>query len=126
MHVTLRTPNFATSAQVQTSQFSDLAKGGFMVIVNDRPDRESDDQPLSSKLAGEAKRQGLGYAYIPIVPLVIAGLLVGFGTRLGNGCTSGHGVCGVARFSPRSLAATATFMCAGFMLVAIMRYMVEG
>jgi len=68
MHVTLRTPNFATSAQVQTSQFSDLAKGGFMVIVNDRPDRESDDQPLSSELAGEAKRQGLGYAYIPIVP----------------------------------------------------------
>jgi len=63
-------------------------------------------------------------ASIPL--LVIAGLLVGFGTRLGNGCTSGHGVCGVARFSPRSLAATATFMCAGFMLVAIMRYMVEG
>lgn len=42
--------------------------------------------------------------------LLVAGLLVGFGTRLGNGCTSGHGVCGVARLSPRSIAATALFL----------------
>lgn len=47
----------------------------------------------------------------PVV--VIAGLLVGFGTRLGSGCTSGHGVCGLARFSPRSLVAVATFMLTG-------------
>lgn len=53
--------------------------------------------------------------------LVIAGLLVGFGTRLGSGCTSGHGVCGVSRLSPRSLAATATFMGAGVATVAMMR-----
>lgn len=58
--------------------------------------------------------------------LIIGGLMVGFGTRMGNGCTSGHGVCGVARLSPRSLAATASFMLAGFVLVGIMRHMVGG
>src|SRR5262249_17727750 len=47
--------------------------------------------------------------------LAVAGLLVGFGTRLGNGCTSGHGICGLSRLSPRSLVATLTFMFAGFM-----------
>jgi len=61
------------------------------------------------------------------VPLLLfGGLLVGFGTRLGNGCTSGHGVCGMARLSPRSLAATVTFMYAGFMLVAVSRHMIGG
>ena len=45
--------------------------------------------------------------------LIIAGLLVGFGTRLGNGCTSGHGVCGIGRFSPRSIIATLAFLFAG-------------
>jgi uncharacterized protein len=54
--------------------------------------------------------------------LVAAGLLVGFGTRLGNGCTSGHGVCGVARLSPRSLAATATFMICGVATVFVARH----
>ena len=53
--------------------------------------------------------------------LVGAGLLVGFGTRLANGCTSGHGVCGLARLSPRSLVATLTFMGAGFITVFILR-----
>ncbi len=57
------------------------------------------------------------------VPLLIAaGLLVGFGTRLGNGCTSGHGVCGMARLSPRSIAATLTFMAAGFVTVFAVRH----
>jgi uncharacterized membrane protein YedE/YeeE len=46
--------------------------------------------------------------------IVVAGLLVGFGTRLGKGCTSGHGICGLSRFSYRSLVATMTFMGAGF------------
>jgi uncharacterized membrane protein YedE/YeeE len=55
-----------------------------------------------------------------IVTLIIGGLLVGFGTRLGSGCTSGHGVCGVSRLSPRSLIATATFMFMGFATVAVM------
>lgn len=56
-----------------------------------------------------------------VVVLVIGGLLVGFGTRLGSGCTSGHGVCGLSRLSPRSMAATALFMAAGFATVAAMR-----
>ena len=51
--------------------------------------------------------------------LAIAGLLVGFGTTLGNGCTSGHGVCGLARFSPRSLVAVMTFIGTGVLAVAI-------
>ncbi len=53
--------------------------------------------------------------------LVTGGLLVGFGTRLGSGCTSGHGVCGLSRLSPRSMLATAIFMGAGFVTVAAMR-----
>lgn len=57
----------------------------------------------------------------PVI-LVVAGLLVGFGTRLANGCTSGHGVCGLARLSPRSLAATGTFMAAGFLTVFLIRH----
>jgi uncharacterized protein len=51
--------------------------------------------------------------------LVAAGLIVGFGTRLGSGCTSGHGVCGMSRLSKRSIAATLTFMVAGFVTVAV-------
>ena len=59
------------------------------------------------------------------VPLLLAGgLLVGFGTRLGNGCTSGHGVCGLARLSPRSIAATATFMAAGVATLFVLRHVV--
>lgn len=54
--------------------------------------------------------------------LVIAGLLVGAGTRYGAGCTSGHGVCGISRKSPRSLVATAVFMFAGFVTVYIVRH----
>jgi uncharacterized membrane protein YedE/YeeE len=52
--------------------------------------------------------------------LAVGGLLVGFGTRLGGGCTSGHGVCGLARFSPRSLIAVITFLAAGILTVAAM------
>jgi uncharacterized protein len=55
--------------------------------------------------------------------LVAAGLLVGFGTRLGSGCTSGHGVCGVARLSTRSLVATALFMASGFATVFVVRHL---
>jgi uncharacterized membrane protein YedE/YeeE len=54
--------------------------------------------------------------------LLIAGLLVGYGTRLGNGCTSGHGVCGLARFSPRSAAATATFMATAAVTLYLVRH----
>jgi uncharacterized membrane protein YedE/YeeE len=54
--------------------------------------------------------------------LVAAGLLVGLGTRYGSGCTSGHGVCGLSRFSSRSLVATLTFMAAGFNTVFLLRH----
>lgn len=53
--------------------------------------------------------------------LIVAGLIVGFGTRLGSGCTSGHGVCGLSRLSRRSIVATALFMGSGFATVALMR-----
>ena len=56
-----------------------------------------------------------------ILLYVLAGLLVGFGTRLGSGCTSGHGVCGLARLSPRSFVAVATFLAAGIATVLVMR-----
>ena len=78
---------------------------------------------------------GAGAAYLWLVPgaysprqgfspllLVIAGLLVGFGTRMGNGCTSGHGVCGLGRLSMRSFAAVLTFMAAAIVTTYIVRH----
>ena len=58
--------------------------------------------------------------------LVIGGLLVGFGTQLGSGCTSGHGVCGIARFSKRSLVATVTFMATAVLTVFLVRHLFGG
>lgn len=58
--------------------------------------------------------------------IIVAGLLVGFGTRLSGGCTSGHGVCGIARLSTRSLAATAIFMAAAAAVVATSRHLLGG
>ncbi len=55
--------------------------------------------------------------------LIVAGLLVGVGTRYGSGCTSGHGVCGLSRLSPRSLVATGAFMAAGFVTVFVVRHL---
>lgn len=57
-----------------------------------------------------------------MMTMVLGGLFVGFGTRLGSGCTSGHGVCGMARLSPRSIAATLVFMLCGFATVFLMRH----
>ncbi len=74
----------------------------------------------------------LGWATAPSAPPAnlllagIAGLLVGFGTRLGSGCTSGHGICGLARLSPRSLAATLVFMAAGMASVFVVRHLIGG
>ena len=63
---------------------------------------------------------GMGEGQFPGWPLLLAaGVLVGFGTRLGSGCTSGHGVCGMSRFSARSIVATITFILAGVATVAI-------
>lgn len=58
--------------------------------------------------------------------LIVAGLLVGFGTRLGNGCTSGHGVCGVARRAPRSIVATLTFLFSAMLTVFLTRHIFHG
>lgn len=60
------------------------------------------------------------------IALAAAGILVGFGTRLGNGCTSGHGVCGISRLSVRSIAATVTFIVVGVATVTLVRVMTGG
>jgi uncharacterized membrane protein YedE/YeeE len=56
------------------------------------------------------------------IAIIIAGVLVGFGANYGSGCTSGHGVCGLSRLSPRSLVATISFMSAGFLMVFVIRH----
>ncbi len=63
---------------------------------------------------------GIEARFTGFVPILIAGLLVGIGTRIGSGCTSGHGVCGLSRLSQRSIVATLTFMATGIATVAVM------
>lgn len=75
--------------------------------------------PLAIMLTGETVSQTVPQS---LVGMVIAGLLVGVGTSLGSGCTSGHGVCGLARLSRRSMVAVATFMAAGFITVFVLRH----
>jgi uncharacterized membrane protein YedE/YeeE len=60
------------------------------------------------------------------VIIIAAGLLVGFGSRLGGGCTSGHGICGIARLSARSIAATTIFMFMAILVVAVTRHLLAG
>ena len=84
-------------------------------------------------LLGLVIAAGLYMAFVPGAPLprtvfsriglVVAGLLVGFGTRMGNGCTSGHGVCGIGRLSTRSFAAVATFMAAAIATTFVVRHL---
>lgn len=57
------------------------------------------------------------------IGMIAAGLIVGFGTRMGSGCTSGHGVCGIGRLSQRSIVATCSFMAAGFVTVYVLRHL---
>lgn len=66
-----------------------------------------------------------GTSTLPLPTVVLAGLFVGFGTRLGNGCTSGHGVCGLGRLSPRSLAATLTFMATGALTAFVVHHLLS-
>ena len=82
--------------------------------------------PLGTWLVAEVVREPAILISSSVPLLIAAGLLVGFGTRLGNGCTSGHGVCGMARLSPRSVAATAAFMAAGFATVFAARHLIGG
>ena len=77
--------------------------------------------PLLHALFTELPRLRIDAGY---AALVAAGLLVGVGTRYGSGCTSGHGVCGISRLSPRSLVATAAFMLAGFVTVFFVRHLI--
>jgi uncharacterized protein len=77
--------------------------------------------PTVMTLIGAADRPHFDLGW-PI--LIVSGLLVGFGTRLAAGCTSGHGICGIARLSPRSLVATALFMLSGFATVFIARHVI--
>ena len=96
------------------------------------PPRAGDWEWRVALLAGLIAAPLFARALVRMVPpvieadtatLIAGGLMVGFGTRLGAGCTSGHGVCGVARLSPRSIAATATFMVAGFLTVFVVRHL---
>ena len=80
--------------------------------------------PLSAALAGYA--MPLPQMPKSFITIAVAGLLVGFGTRLGSGCTSGHGICGIARLSPRSIAATGVFMISAMIVVALTRHVVGG
>lgn len=76
--------------------------------------------PLGALLVAITRGAG-DIHYVPLPGVIVAGLLVGFGTRLGSGCTSGHGVCGVSRLSQRSLVATATFMASGIATIVVLR-----
>jgi uncharacterized protein len=80
--------------------------------------------PLAAALLGHA----VATPKMPgsFVTVAVAGLLVGFGTRLANGCTSGHGICGIARLSPRSIAATVVFMVAAIIVVALTHHVIGG
>jgi uncharacterized membrane protein YedE/YeeE len=80
--------------------------------------------PIAAMLAGHA-------VPLPTMPaswfvIITAGFLVGFGARLGGGCTSGHGICGIARFSKRSIVATVVFVGAAMIVVALMRHVIGG
>jgi len=77
--------------------------------------------PLLYALFTEVPRPQIDAGY---AGLIAAGLLVGIGTRFGSGCSSGHGVCGLSRLSPRSLVATAAFMAAGFATVFVVRHLI--
>lgn len=77
--------------------------------------------PLVYALATVVPRPQIDAGY---AALVVAGLLVGIGTRYGSGCTSGHGVCGLSRFSLRSLVATVAFMVSGFVTVFVVRHVI--
>jgi len=82
---------------------------------------------LAGLLAGGAvlfgtRPESFATAAVPSAVIVVAGLFVGFGTRLGSGCTSGHGVCGISRLSRRSIAATLTFMLSGVVAAYVVQH----
>ena len=105
---------------------SGIASG---VSIGDRGDRGWRIAFLAGLIAGPlllsvfGQDRGIGPPQVGLPLMALAGLLVGVGTRLGSGCTSGHGVCGIARLSPRSLLATGVFMAFGIATVFVMRHL---
>jgi uncharacterized membrane protein YedE/YeeE len=98
--------------------------GGLIPPRSDAPLRLS---LIAGLLAAPFVLMPFGAATPPVfekgtITLIVAGLLVGFGTRLGAGCTSGHGICGISRLSPRSIVATLLFMLAGIATVFVVRH----
>jgi uncharacterized protein len=83
---------------------------------------------IAAPLAGVFVGYGVPTPQMPesYITIVIGGLLVGFGTRLGSGCTSGHGICGIARLSLRSIVATGVFMMAAIIVVALTHHLAGG
>jgi uncharacterized membrane protein YedE/YeeE len=67
-----------------------------------------------------------GFEPMGLIPLIVGGFLVGYGTRVGSGCTSGHGICGISRLSKRSIAATCTFMTTAVITVYVIRHVLGG
>ena len=104
---------------------------GISGIVGGLIDPKSEERPwrstfvlgllLGGLVTSFVAPQAFGSAPVSMPLLVVAGLLVGFGTRFGSGCTSGHGVCGISRMSPRSILATLTFMATGAATVFVVR-----
>ncbi len=108
---------------------SGIVGGGLVAEAKDRPDRLLFVLGLliSGAIAFVLHPSAFPDAKaIAVLPAIIAGLFVGFGTRLGNGCTSGHGVCGLSRMSIRSLVATITFMAFAGLTVFVTRHILGG
>jgi len=104
---------------------SGILAGCFALVGGDKVWRAAF---IAGLISASAASSLLGHPLpIPLMPtnwaiIMLAGFLVGFGARMGGGCTSGHGVCGIARLSIRSIVATATFMATAVVVVAVMRH----
>ena len=117
--------------------FSQGRIAGISGILGGLLSRVSGDFGWRAAFIGGMVIAGIGYGALapsglnveiqsPLVMTIVAGLLVGIGTRIGGGCTSGHGVCGIARFSKRSITATIVFMSTAAITVFLVRHVVGG
>jgi len=122
----------AVLLMVSTGRIAGIS-GIFAGLINPQTtDRAWRGAFLGGLVAAPSTAVLLGYAVpTPQMPssyviVITGGLLVGFGTRLGSGCTSGHGICGIARLSPRSIVATGVFMIAAIIVVALTHHVFGG
>lgn len=100
MDITQYSPSFSATGQLQPADLAEIARCGFTTIVNNRPDGEEAGQPTSEQISAEAKRLGLGYAYLPIVPGQMTDLEArAFGDIM---CASGGPVLGFCRTGKRA------------------------